>query len=161
MPKYSINKLKTFKAHEGMQGYSCTLLIDGKAACDIFEDCGGGPLQYTWLDLKNGRKQADEFFAYCKTLPPPEKSQCPDLEMDADQFIYDLVTEEIIAKSNARDAKKFFKKINAKLPSNKKGSWEVFNLPPTPENKARVLAKHPTAIFLDEHLADWHKIIQN
>ncbi len=162
MPKYEIKKLKTFKAHEGMQGFSCTLIINGKAAADIFNDCSGGEFEFSWLDFENGRKQETELIEYCKTLPKYKNEdypELPELDISRDMFIENLVNEQLMGKEDARRAKQFLEKLNVKLPTDKKGVWSVWKLPPTPENKAKILAKHPKAIFLDEHTKDWRKIV--
>jgi hypothetical protein len=159
MPTFAIKNLKTFKAHEGMPGYSCTLYIDGKKACDVFEDCGGGELQTTWFD-RTLQKVLDD---HCKTLPPLPKDErypdLPQLNMDAYLFIDNLVNDLLTEREDKKMVKKFAQKLCCKLPSDKRGQYGIFNVLPTAEAKAKVKVHHPDAVFLDEHPNDWRKVI--
>jgi hypothetical protein len=154
MTTFALKNLKTFKAHEGMPGYSVTLYIDGKMACDIFEDCCGGGLQYTWHD-RTLQKVLDD---HCKTLPP-EKSY--GLSMTADLFIDELVNALQDEREDKKMVKKFAVKLHFKSPASHKkaGEYGISPYPPTPATKEFFRKKYPDIIFLDEHPADWRKIV--
>jgi len=156
-PKFDIKGLKTFKAHEGMPGYSCTLIINGKKACEVFEDCMGGGLQYTWIDVSLEPILKE---AAAKLPPYPAKDGMPEIRRDADSLIEDLVNDILEKKEDAKMAKKWSTQIMFKVPEqHRNGQYGIWKVPPTAEWKKKLKDKHPSAIFLDEHPNDWREIV--
>jgi hypothetical protein len=160
MPTFAIKNLKTFKAHEGMPGYSAALYIDGKMACDVFEDCMGGGLQHTWHD-RTLQKVLDD---HCKTLPPLPKDErypeLPQLDMNADLFIDELVNGLLNEREDKKMVKQFAKKLHFKIPSkHKNGEYAVISSPPDLTNKNKLRVTYPDVVFLDEHPNDWRRFV--
>lgn len=164
---FEVKAVKTFKGHEGMQGFNCDLYIDGKKACEITDDCHGGEFEYRWQTNEMARAGFSILQEHCKTLgkykdPNPHADLAGfELDYSPDLFIGELVDKILTAKMNASQHRKFLKVLSVKLPSkHPPGEYATWKIPPTAENKAKVKAQFPDAIFLDEHPNDWYEICQ-
>lgn len=162
--KYAVKNIKTFKAHEGMQGFTCTLYKDGEPIAEVFNDQHGGEFEYTWASApsRGWGQDMDELTEYCKTLPPHVDKNYPDLpplDICPDMFVEDLVLTELEKKHNQKVYKKFQKELSFKLPTHGKGEYAAFKMLPNIENKMKVLQKYGKDVtFLDEHPEDWMQI---
>lgn len=154
-PKFEMKSVKTFKGHEGMQGFEGVLYIDGKKACEIFDDCRGGEFEYRWFD-RNLEKVLDDHIKTLPQIPPdPERGLNDPMDMSRDIFIDEMVN----AIQNAKEFKKFQKRLSFKLPDDGYGQYRTAKCLPTPDMKAHFKKKYPEAVFLDEHPNDFMKII--
>lgn len=145
----SVTKVKTFNGHEG-PGYNCDLLRDGVLVAHVINEGNGGEPYFQWTDLKSWRKTEEDLTAFMKTQPQ-WKSSCGDKMYD---MTLDIYLERLISDFAE------FKRIRVKAKKNTlyvtsdqdPGSYQVVNRPFSPSEKMRIITKHPTAVFLNEHL---------
>jgi len=158
MTKFTVTKVKTFRGHDGL-GWNCTLMMDGKPIAEVHDGAYGGEPEFTWLDRAHEKALRD----HCKTLPPHKDKQYPNLpalDITYDMFVADLVNEQLMAKEDAKIAKKFLTHVCFHRDGDSKGSFTIVKIPPTPENKKLMRDKYGRDIvFLDEAPKDWRKII--
>lgn len=108
---YEIKGVKTFQGREG-GGYNANLYLRGKKIAEVIDDAGGGPLQIHWLDhatrspvevTEHGKartvmmtSQEKALHDHILTLPPipaDVKTGCPEMSMNDEIFIDDLVND--------------------------------------------------------------------
>lgn len=156
-----INAIKTFlngyraagiKEIQGRQGvgFMATLVKDGKELGEIFDNANGGCV---CIRLKDS---ADE-----QALIAYAKEKYPDLEYEQDgAFINALIDYEMsVKKIKAKAAKCLMVADESQVDENGVPTgYSIWKLEPTPENKAKVLAKEPNTKFLNDELAGWETL---
>ncbi len=134
--------IKETRGSEG-HGFYATLVKDGKVLGEISDYADGGPINY--------RLNADDE----KALIAYAKEKYPELQYEPEgAFIGALIDYELsIKKIKTKAAKALLVADETQLDEHGVATaYSIWNLPPTPENKARVLAKHPATKFLNDEL---------
>lgn len=146
---YRAAAIKETRGMEG-HGFYATLFKDGKALGEIADYADGGPVN---MHLTN---RDDE-----KALIDFAKAQYPDVQYEAEgSFIAALIDYELAIKKLQAKAKKALL-VADETQLDEHGvatSYTTWNLPDTPENRAKVLAKHPATKFLNDELATWEPL---
>ena len=94
----SLKKLKFFRGHDGQDGFSAELYIDGAFICEVLDDAWGGGVNYQIGDYAKLKAIESE---YDLTSPPMFKGEDP-IDLGFDTIIDALVNQHKIKK----DAKK-------------------------------------------------------
>lgn len=91
---YTIASLKTFRGRQG-QGFSATLLADGRKVATVTDEANGGAYWFTWLD-----KAAEaELDALAASLPKRSLGAgYGDFQPDRDTVLDDMVQAEQLRK---------------------------------------------------------------
>jgi len=159
--KFEIKKFGSMRTPDG-GGYSFDLYIDGAKAAFVCQEGNGGCTMVQWYDRVHGKSALeDKFAAHVAALPPeviPETAEQWEKDLypggtraiDTDTFLAGLADDY----ENARRIKRLCRtKTLYRLPNDKPGTfWEV-RKPFSPDLKARLLAKHPQAVFVNETLS--------
>jgi len=106
--KLALTKFKYYPSFsEETNAYEATVTIDGVPVFAASNRGIGGDDDYRPLEPKDvNRAKLREAEAYAKTLPPrPSMHNLPDLPMNLELLIGDLVTEKIIANDLAKKMK--------------------------------------------------------
>lgn len=146
-------ELRNFKHHPDMSEetdcFSASIHHNYRKVGEIQNTGKGGSHRITWLN-KDSEKQ---FNAWVVTLPPHETDEkdIPVLPMNADLF-FSLMAGKLIEDNHQKALIK--RGICIKLDTTPKGAWEIYKLPYTPENLAKVKAKHGAKLLrvLNEEL---------
>ena len=140
--------IKETRGSEG-HGFYATLFKDGKALGEIYDYADGGPVGYRFT-----KSDEDELVAFAK-------AKYPDMKYEPDGcFIGALIDYELsIKKIKSKAAKALLVADETRLDEHGVATaYSIWNLLPTPENKARVLAKHPQTKFLNDELDGWETL---
>ena len=140
------------KATTGMEGsgWLATIMFNGRVLGDSADYGDGAPV---YIRFKDG---ADE-----KALREYAKQCLPTFQFElAETFLGYLVNYELAIKSLKSKAKKgLLVADESKVDENGVAtSYSTWNLLDTPENRAKVLAKHPATKFLNDELEQWETI---
>jgi len=84
--KWSVKKVKTMRGHDG-DAMSCSLYLDGKEVCEIYDDSWGGEYMYHW---KEGKRFENELREFAKTIWTES-----DLFPDGFQYNSDMVVNAL------------------------------------------------------------------
>lgn len=163
-------QIKKFQKCRGTEGYafSFDLFVDGKKYAEVIEEGCGGCLLVHWEDSRYGGGPMEKAVdAYVAALPPIEVSEIygenwrtefPDLvakypdgkkQEETDMFLYSLVDQFENEKHLKRlcSKKTLFRKPNEEY---KYGEYSTIAAPFSPAIKARIEAKYPGAVILNE-----------
>lgn len=159
--RFEIKKFQSMRTDDG-GGYSFDLYMDGKLAAFVCQEGNGGSTMVRWSDQKHGASELEkQFDAYVDALPAEalaadaqewEKELYPDgkIKVDADTFLAQLADEYELTKRFKRMCKS---KTLFRLPEDGKEHYRTVKQPFTPELKAKILARHPGATFINEEVA--------
>ncbi|WP_241170346.1 hypothetical protein [Serratia marcescens] len=141
--------IKETRGSEG-HGFYATLFKDGKALGEI-ADYADGAMMNIHLTVP----------AYEKELKDFAQKLYPDMKYEPEGvFLGALIDYELAVKNLQSKAKKGLL-VADETQLDEHGvatSYSTWNLPPTAENKARVLAKHPNTKFLNDELEQWETL---
>lgn len=158
--KFEIKKFQSMRTNDG-GGFSFDLYMDGVKAAFVCDEGNGGCLFVQWSDRKQGVSELEKKFdEYVKALPPekvPDTAEAWEKEMyptgfrtlDGDMFFYTMVD----AYENAKRLRRMCaKKTLFRLPEDGTEFYRTINRPFSPEVKAHIMQKYPTAAILNESL---------
>lgn len=140
--------IKETRGSEG-HGFYATLFKDGKALGEIADYADGGPVNYHL-----SKEDETALIAF-------SKEKYPDMKYEPEGcFIGALIDYELsIKKIKSKAAKALLVADETRLDEHGVATaYSIWNLLPTPENKARVLEKHPQTKFLNDELDGWETL---
>lgn len=162
---FGVKGLKTWNTDDG-GGYQFNLTFGGKVVAEVTNGGYGGPTDIRWEgEYPNGTlvaettakakaaqklaQQAKVKFDALVEATPPMNFHGTDLKVEAGTLLEELLNEVEAMKQKVRLCKG---KTVFRIPSNQK-SYYIVKEPYTPEARARVLARHPDATFVNDELA--------
>lgn len=146
---YRAAGIKETRGMEGL-GFYATLVKDGKVLGEIYDFGDGGCVS---MRLEN---RADE-----QALIAYSKEKYPELQFEPEgSFLSALIDYELsIKKIKTQAAKYLLVSDESKVDEHGVAtSYTYWKLPPTPENRAKILAKSPNIKFLNDELAQWETL---
>lgn len=139
LKKLKINK----QLSEETTCFSAEVWIDGKKAGLASNRGCGGPNEY-WFD---DRALEQEFYTFCKSLPPlpPDETYDRELAMDEDLYLGQLINRFEVRKQIERWCKK---QTVYKLKGDAPDSWRISKTPFSPQTKTAVQAHYGDTLLL-------------
>lgn len=137
---------------EGMEGsgFVATVMKDGRVLGEVADYGDGGPVHINFTS----KEEEEALLTFTKGL-------FPDMKYETDGFfIGELVNYELAVKSLRTKAKKVLMVAEeSKLDENGVAqSYSSWKLEPTAENRAKVLAKFPNTVFLNDELSQLEEV---
>lgn len=136
----------------GMEGagFVCTIIKDGRVLGEAADYGDGGCVNIRF----STREEEQAMVAYCKAMYPQYEYATMDM------FFCALVDyEEAVKKLRTKAKKALLVPDETKLDEHGVAeAYVTYNLAPTPENKAKVLAKYPNTVFLNDELATLEEV---
>lgn len=134
---------------EGMEGHGfvCTVMKDGRVLGEAADYADGASINLHFTS----REDEQAMYAFCKALYPQYEYEQTGI------FVGAMVDYELAIKSLKTKAKKALLVADeTKLDEHGVAeSYMAWKLEPTAENKARIRAKHPNTVFLNDELDDF------
>ena len=161
---FEIKKFKSFTGMEG-PGFNADLHVDGRLAASVIDGGDGGEPHFRWTS-KGIEAQVS---AHIASLPAePLEPDAEQWERDMypngrtwtlDGFMAMLIDRHETLRSLKRRCSK---SILFVMPGMEPGQYFAKKGEFTPESKAAILARRPSAQFLNEHLEDgeWESILR-
>jgi hypothetical protein len=124
---------------EETAAFVATIYVDGVMAGEVRNQGRGGPNFYHWVN-KTVENAAE---AYVKTLPPVKTDfeSVPELSMDMDLFIGDLLEKHLLLKQYKSWIKKHTRTV-FRLKTDEKGTFRILNMPYTIELLQKLMGEH-------------------
>lgn len=149
-PGWTITGLKFFRGNEG-DGFNAKLLKDGKPVVFVIDDANGGCYDYEPID-KEWKEKLDALVELRRadlSDKDDENGFNERKSFDMDWLVSNMTSKWEFEQKIRRAIKK---KICFQLPEDGDKQFSSFSRPYTPETKAMVLKKYPTAVILNEVL---------
>lgn len=124
---------------EETSAFVATIYVDGVKAGEVRNQGHGGSNFYHWVN-KTVENAAE---AYVKSLPPVKTDfdSVPELSMDMDLFIGELLEKHLLMKQYKNWIKKHTRTVY-RLKTDETGAFRILNIAYTPERLQELMGKH-------------------
>ncbi|WP_175888118.1 hypothetical protein [Burkholderia contaminans] len=146
---YRAISIKATTGHEG-SGWIATIMKTGRVLGEAADYGDGGPVHIRFTN----KVDEQALYAHGKATYPQFQYE------QAGTFLGELVNYELAIKSlKTKAKKKLMKAEEGELDSNGvASSYTSWNAPDSPELRAKILAKEPNTVFLNDQLQQWEDI---
>lgn len=141
-------EIKNYRSCKGTEGdaFSCALHIDGKKAAEVSYEGTGGPYRWRWLDAASEKA----WRAHVEAHPDIILGHGAGAVKADDDLVFGDILDDFEEQRFLRRRCK--KQTLFRVPGDERGSWRTINAPYSPDVKAFVLGKYPTAEIANERL---------